>query len=247
MIAVFIYLIAPLIGFYIFFSFLKPKSTQFSNPHARHGKKNVDQFENSHRKFSFEEKTPEEMEIPTYRPFKDGPFQMTMGSIFLLVFIRLMLSLGIQSLTLHQWIEIDPQYRVQIDEKKSLLKSSRRNDLLIYNDDAYAGSLETLEMLIDYLPSQFPQMFERNSLKTKIFNRITEETFDLSALNEIHPLEIASRLVQEDLIIMQLNPNEQTYHANVRHRHEHFRSLLRNRFVFLGVVRLFSIGLVTEE
>jgi hypothetical protein len=25
------------------------------------------------------EKTPEEMSLPIYRPFKDGPYQMTMG------------------------------------------------------------------------------------------------------------------------------------------------------------------------
>ena len=33
--------------------------------------------------FAIEEKTPEEMTPPVYRPFKDGPFQMTMGVTFL--------------------------------------------------------------------------------------------------------------------------------------------------------------------
>ena len=29
----------------------------------------------------FLEETPEQMSVPAYRPFKDGPFQMTMGKI----------------------------------------------------------------------------------------------------------------------------------------------------------------------
>ena len=116
---------------------------------------------------------------------------------------------------IHQWIEIDPTYRTQIQLKQDLFHSSRRDDLLIYNDQAYAGSMETLEMLSDHLPFQFPNMFQRNSSKTKIHNLITGQTFDLTTLNQMHPLEIASLLVQEDLVIMQLDPNQETYHANV--------------------------------
>lgn len=116
---------------------------------------------------------------------------------------------------MQEWIEIDPAYRTQIGLKKELLQSPRRHDLLIFNDQAYAGSMETLEMLIDYLPWQFPNMFQRNSSKTKITNLITGDTFDITAMNQMHPLEIASLLVQEDLVIMQRDPTEETYHANV--------------------------------
>jgi hypothetical protein len=118
-------------------------------------------------------------------------------------------------LDVNEWIQIDPNYRHEIQLKQDLLSSSRRNDLFIYKDDAYAGAMETLEMLIEYLPYHYPNMFQRNHSKTKIMNLITGETFDLTEVDHMHPLEIAAHLIQEDLVILQRNPNEETYHANV--------------------------------
>ena len=119
---------------------------------------------------------------------------------------------------LHQWIEIDPSYREQLQLKEELLHSPRREELFIVNDEAYAPSRETLEMLIDHLPSQFPNMFKRNASRTTISNLITGQTFDLNAKDDRHPLEIAALLVQEDLVVMQLDEAGESYHANVRQR-----------------------------
>jgi predicted nucleic acid-binding OB-fold protein len=118
-------------------------------------------------------------------------------------------------LDINEWIQIDPNYRQQIELKKILLKSSRRKDLFIYKDEAYAGAMEILKMLIEYLPNQYPNMFQTNHSKTKIINLITKQIFNLTESDHLHPLEIASFLVQEDLVIMQQNPNLETYHANV--------------------------------
>lgn len=122
---------------------------------------------------------------------------------------------GLQSLDLHDWIQIDPNYREEIRLKETLFNSERRADVFLCKDEAYAGAMETLELLIEHLPSQFPNMFERNHSRTKITNRITGRTFDLTAAEHKHPLEIASLLVQEDLVIMQREPGEETYRANV--------------------------------
>ena len=117
---------------------------------------------------------------------------------------------------LHQWIEIDPFYREQLQLKQELLQGPRREDVFIVKDDAYAACLETLQMLIDHLPSQYPHMFQSNAARTTITNRITGQTFDITAMEQRHPLEIAALLVQEDLVVMELDPAEEAYHANVR-------------------------------
>ncbi|CAF2368573.1 unnamed protein product [Rotaria sp. Silwood2] len=139
------------------------------------------------------------MSIPIYRPFKDGPFQMTMR---------------LQLLDIHEWIQIDSNYRQYIHLKQELLNSTRRNDLFIYKDETYDASIEVLKMLIEYLPYHYPNMFQRNHSKTKIINLITQQTFDLTDSDHIHPLEIAALLIQEDLVIMQRHPNKEIYHAN---------------------------------
>ncbi len=118
-------------------------------------------------------------------------------------------------MNIDEWIQIDPNYREQIKLKQTLLNSSRRSDLFLYKDEAYEGSMEALKMLIEYLPNQYPNMFHTNHSKTKIINLITNQTFNLTESDHSHPLEIAAYLVQEDLVIMQRNSNEQTYHANV--------------------------------
>ncbi|CAF3626808.1 unnamed protein product [Adineta steineri] len=145
------------------------------------------------------EKTPEEITTPIYRPFKDGPFQMTMG---------------IKSLNINEWIQIDRNYRQQIKLKQKLLNSNERENLFMCKDEAYTAAMETLTMLIEYLPYQYPNMFQRNNSKTKITNLITGQIFNLTEDNHMHPLEIAALLVQEDLVIMQRHSNEQIYHAN---------------------------------
>ncbi len=116
---------------------------------------------------------------------------------------------------IHEWIQIDPNYREEIRLKQDLLNGTQRNDLFICKEEAYAGAMETLQMLIEYLPYQYPHMFQRNHSKTKIINLITKQTFNLTESDHLHPLEIASLLVQEDLVIMQRNSNQDTYHANV--------------------------------
>ncbi|CAF3412581.1 unnamed protein product [Rotaria socialis] len=176
-----IYITIALTAIYFLFYFLKADSNDRARPQV-----NL-------------EKTPEEMSMPIYRPFKDGPFQMTMG---------------LQSLSTHEWIQIDPNYRQQLQLKQRLLNSPRRNDLFVYKDEAYAASMETLKMLIAYLPFKYPNMFQRNNSKTKIMNLITKQTFNLIESAHLHPLEIAAFLVQEDLVIMQRDPTGEIYHAN---------------------------------
>ena len=143
----------------------------------------------------------------------------------------------------NKWIEIDSNYREQIKLKQKLLNSSRRNDIFLHKKEAYAGSMEALKMLIEYLPYQYPNMFHGNHSKTKITNLITDQTFDLTESNHLHPLEIASLLVQEDLVIMQQHPDQEIYHANVI---LYYLDLIRNVRFCSGIISLFPIWMVTK-
>lgn len=117
---------------------------------------------------------------------------------------------------LHRWIELDDSYRHDIALKNQLLNSDRRPDLFMHDDQVYDACLETLQLLIEHLPKQYPNMFERNRTKTMIINHITGESFNTTGdVHRIHPLEIAARLVQEDFAVLQLNPITDSYHAQV--------------------------------
>lgn len=106
----------------------------------------------------------------TYIPVKGEPFTVSMG---------------LRSMDLDKWIEIDEHFESEISAKKQLL--SQKHDLVFASTpQGLAGSVETLERLIDYLPIHFPQKFAK----------------PIEIDHSLHPLEFASLLVQEDLVIM---------------------------------------------
>ena len=106
----------------------------------------------------------------TYIPVKGDPFTVSMG---------------LRAMDLDTWIEIDEHFESEIDQKKQLLKD--KHDLVFAAlPEGLAGSVETLEMLSEYLPKHFPERF----------------TAPIHVDPNLHPLEAASLLVQEDLVIM---------------------------------------------
>jgi len=106
----------------------------------------------------------------TYVPVKGQPFTV---------------SIGVRSMDLDKWIEIDEHYEAELAQKRSLLEH-RRADVLAVLPEGLKGSEEVLQKLVAYLPAHFPERFT-----TKI--EIDES---------LHPLESASLLVQEDLAVM---------------------------------------------
>ncbi len=130
-----------------------------------------------------------------------------------LVFInKSFVPIGLQSLNTDEWIEIDCHYRKYIAVKRDLL-NERNEAVFMFKDGTETASREVLDMLVDYLPQRFPNMFRKTA--NGIDNLITNESFDLVGNIRMHPLNIASRLIQEDLVIMQHDPQDGLYHANV--------------------------------
>jgi hypothetical protein len=119
-----------------------------------------------------------------YRPFLDGPWRLAMG---------------LKALDLREWIEIDEHFEGQLAERRRLL-DQRRGEVLGALPESAAGQAEVLELLLDHLPERFPEHYRRAN--GELANLVTGERFDLAAWREA-PLELAGRLVQEDLCLLQ--------------------------------------------
>ena len=119
-----------------------------------------------------------------YRPFLDGPWRLAMG---------------IKALDLQEWIEIDERFAAQLAVRRQLL-DEERSAVLAALPESGPGQRELLALLLDHLPQRFPGQFRRAD--GAIENSATGERFALAAWDEA-PLELAGRLVQEDLCLMQ--------------------------------------------
>lgn len=106
----------------------------------------------------------------TYIPVKGQPF---------------VVSMGLRSMDLDKWIEIDENFDTEIAEKRHLLKN-KRDQVFAVLPAGTNGSRELLAKLVEYLAIQFADRFPEAA-------EIDES---------LHPLESASLLVQEDLAIM---------------------------------------------
>jgi hypothetical protein len=117
-------------------------------------------------------------------PFEAGAFRMSMS-----------LTASHES----EWFEIDTTYPDEMRQRRELL-AERYNEVfgaLPGSEDARA---ETLELVEANLTQHHPTWFARDD--TKLHNRLTDETWDLTPPS-CDPLELAGRLVQEDLCIIQ--------------------------------------------
>lgn len=130
------------------------------------------------------------MNFPIHQPYKDGK-----GGV----------DIGLKPIQKESWLEIDGLFSAEIAEKKKLLKN-KRSDVLITPSSSFSIQKEVLTTILEHL-----QLFHAN-----LFN-INNETVEIIKTKEIYnhqkfpnPLELASLLVQEDLIIMK--QIEEDYH-----------------------------------
>lgn len=129
---------------------------------------------------------------PDYAPFREGPFKLVMG---------------LQPLDLQEWIEPDVRLAAELAEKERLLRE-RRQEVFAALPEAMAGSVEVLQLLAEHLPARFPTLYNREG--DMLYNLVTRQAWDL-ARETLHPLDLAGRLVQEDLCLMQRDVNAQVY------------------------------------
>ncbi|KAI4125247.1 MAG: hypothetical protein LQ338_004371 [Usnochroma carphineum] len=129
-----------------------------------------------------------------YRPFRYGPYHITMG---------------LRTMQWDEWIELDNHYLRYHGDKKRRIEE-RGDKCCRTAPEAYDGAIELLEELCSYLPQRYPSLFR--STATGIHNLLTHETFDITTrpLPE-DPMAMAGRLIQDDLAIMFEKPDGQYY------------------------------------
>ena len=130
---------------------------------------------------------------PDSAPFKAGPFR---------------LSMGLMPLELKDWIEPDAQCAAELKEKERLL-TERHAEVFAALPEASPGSAETLALLVEHLPSRFPELYKRSG--DRLDNIATGQQWRIHN-TPLHPLDLAGRLIQEDLCLMQRQAHTQVYH-----------------------------------
>jgi hypothetical protein len=132
-----------------------------------------------------------------YRPFRHGPNFVTMG---------------IRKMDWNEWIELDSNYVKFHDTKVSELEKDLDGRIkYVDNEVTRLACHEMLDELVQYLPQRYPDVFQlRDGL---IHNSVTNEYFPYPAPNSKEALVTASKLVQDDLVLMLENPDGQ-YHLD---------------------------------
>ena len=128
--------------------------------------------------------------MPDYLPFPEGPFRLAMGLL---------------NLELHDWIEIDEKFEEELLLKRKLL-AGQQDACFLALPGSEPGSTETLDLLAAHLPARFPEIYRRDGDTLRVLP--LGETWNLRR-TDLHPLDVAARLVQEDLCLME--PNGESY------------------------------------
>lgn len=133
---------------------------------------------------------------PPHFPFEDPPFALSMGLL---------------KIPDSEWFEIfDLKERaLQLAEKRKFLASIHK-DVFMADASALTASKDVLNLMLKNLVTYQPDLYSLNkkTIKLKAHKNFNGEEFstDLN-ISGMHPLDLAARLVQEDLVIM-LPPNK---------------------------------------
>jgi hypothetical protein len=95
------------------------------------------------------------------------------------------------------WFEFDDRYLEEMAEKRRLLATAH-DEVFAATAISDAARAEALELLVAALVRYFPDWFGCDG--TLVRNRLTGEVWDRRSMD---PLELAGRLVQEDLCLVQ--------------------------------------------
>jgi dimethylamine monooxygenase subunit A len=118
-----------------------------------------------------------------YLPFEGGRFR---------------LALGLMPLPQAQWLEIDQRLAADLGAKRALL-DARPGEVFAALPEAAEASAELLAVLAAHLPQHHPLIYSRSG--DVLANRATGESWDV-ARPMLHPLDLAGRLIQEDLCLL---------------------------------------------
>lgn len=133
------------------------------------------------------DRRPEPIPLPeeaVYLPFEAGPYRMAMDLV---------------TVPEPAWFEMDQLYAREMAQRRQLLDTIHEQVFATtpMSDPARA---EALGLIVTALTAHHPHWFSRHG--PWLHNHLTAETWDLEA-TALDPLELAGRLVQEDLCLIQ--------------------------------------------
>lgn len=108
------------------------------------------------------------------------------------------LSMGLKALSLPDWLDIDDMFAAQLAEKSRLL-GDRHADVWASLPDTQSAQQEVLDLVSQHLLQYFPDLY--HPLEDGLYNRVTRQQFSFSDFAHA-PLDLAGRLVQEDLCLL---------------------------------------------
>ena len=117
-------------------------------------------------------------------PFESGPYRMAMGLL---------------ALPEPAWFELDQRYHDEMAERRHLL-ATRHAEVFAAEPQSDAVRHAALAAVVANLTTHHAAWFHRDG--ERLHNRLTGETWDLAS-PPCDPLELAGRLVQEDLCLIQ--------------------------------------------
>jgi hypothetical protein len=115
-------------------------------------------------------------------PFSSGPYRMAMDLV---------------TVPEAAWFEIDDRYAAEMEEKRRLMATAPC-DVFAAMPESDAARAEARELVATALTAHHPDWFGQDG--SVVSNRLTGENWDIRLVD---PLELAARLVQEDLCIIQ--------------------------------------------
>ncbi len=113
-------------------------------------------------------------------------------------------TLALTTLDPDDWIEVDDTLGAQLDEKDRLFAAEHGR---VFQAEASSvdAQAEVLDMFMDYLPQRYPEQYQRRGDSITILP--TGRTY-ARAEYAARPLELAARLVQDDLVLMHKQDSE---------------------------------------
>ncbi len=107
-------------------------------------------------------------------------------------------TIALRSLAPEEWIEVDEYLPIHLAEKETLFGEQHA---LVFQaeDDTRTAQQEVLDKLLDYLPGRYGDLYEVGSQTVTIIP--ANRTYDIADY-AAQPLELAARLVQDDLVLM---------------------------------------------
>jgi heme-dependent oxidative N-demethylase alpha subunit-like protein len=122
------------------------------------------------------------------RPAPASPLSLVDGSPW-------RLSMGLHRLEEREWLEIDDRRGTELQEKARLL-SAARETVLVTLPSGDAASRELFDLVVEHLVAHHDVL---DTSGATIVERTTGDAVDVA---QLHAIEAASRLVQEDLCVL---------------------------------------------